>query len=385
MDVDVKLTLQSQLLPDEAQGVSLRTTMERFNEAANWMAGHAFDARTANKIALQKRHYRELRERFGLSSQMAVRCIAQVCESYKRDEKVRPTFRPHAAVPYDQRILSFKGLDRVSLLTLTGRVLVPFVMGRYQQERFGFARGQCDLVLRGDGQWFLLVTVDVPDGTPLPSTDFLGVDLGVVNVATDSDGDVHSGAAVEAVRVRYHERRRKLQRAAAARKKRGRRPKSIRRALQRMGRRESRFRKHENHCLAKRLVKKAKDTGRGLALEDLRGIRERTRFRRPQRARMAGWAFFQLRSFLQYKATLVGVALVIVDPRNTSRTCSVCGHCDKANRKTQAQFRCLVCGHQAHADINAARNLRARAAVNQPLFSEQSRHQTPSTGKNSVL
>src|SRR6185295_6298472 len=110
-----------------------------------------------------------------------------------------------------------------------------------------------------------------------------------VNLATDSDGDVHSGAAVEVVRVRYHERRRELQRAAAARKKRGRRPKNLRRALQRMKRREANFRRSENHRIAKRLVNKAKDTGRGLALEDLEGIRDRARFRKPQRARMSGW------------------------------------------------------------------------------------------------
>jgi putative transposase len=367
----VKLTLQLQLLPDESQASSLLATMERFNEAANWLAGHAFALKIANKIELQRLHYRELRERFSLSAQMAVRCIAQVCEAYKRDKSIRPTFRPHAAVPYDQRILSFKGLDRVSLLTLAGRVLVPFLMGRYQQERFGFAKGQCDLVLRHDGLWLLLVTVDVPDGTPLPSTDFVGVDLGVANLATDSDGEAHSGAAVEAVRQRYHTRRQTLQKAAAVRKKRGQRPKNIRRALRRTKRREANFRRDENHKLARRLVTKAKDTARGLALEELHGIRERTRFRKPQRARMAGWAFFQLRAFLAYKARLAGVALVLVDPRNTSRTCAVCGHCDKKNRTSQAHFWCQACGHQAHADINAARNIRARAVVNPPMVSEQ--------------
>jgi putative transposase len=381
----MKLTLQLQLLPDEAQSDALRETMERFNEAATWLAGHAYARKLANKIELQKLHYRELRERFALSSQMAVRCIAQVVEAYKRDKSKQPTFRPHAAVPYDQRIVSFKGLDRVSLLTLRGRVVVPFVMGAYQRERFGFAKGQCDLVLRPDGLWLLLATVDVPDGTPLPSSDFLGVDLGVANLATDSDGCTHSGATVEAVRVRLHERRRQLQKAAAARKRRGRRPKNIRRALRRLNRREARFRAHVNHILSKQLVAKAKDTGCGLALEDLQGIRDRTRFRKPQRARMAGWAFSQLRTFVAYKARLAGVRLVLVDPRNTSRTCATCGHCDKANRRSQAQFGCQACGHQAHADINAARNIRARAAVNQPMVSEQSRQQAPSTGISSVL
>jgi transposase len=65
-------------------------------------------------------------------------------------------------------------------------------MGRYQTERFTAAKGQCDLVRRKDGKWFLLVTVDLPDGTKTPTTDFLGVDLGVANLATDSDADRYS-------------------------------------------------------------------------------------------------------------------------------------------------------------------------------------------------
>ncbi len=106
-------------------------------------------------------------------------------------------------MPFDQRMMSFKSPDHVSLLTLEGRMLVPFVMGKYQVERFGFAKGQCDLVLRKDGKWFLLVTVDLPEGTKTPVTDFLGVDLGIVNIAVDSDGNVHTGEAVEKIRRKH--------------------------------------------------------------------------------------------------------------------------------------------------------------------------------------
>src|SRR5574341_1535037 len=109
----------------------------------------------------------------------------------RRDKRLCPTFRPHAAMPYDQRLMSFKSMDLVSLLTLDGRVLVPFVMGAYQRERFTEGKGQCHLVLRDDGRWFLLVVVKLPDHAPLPITDFIGVDLGVVNLATTSDGTTH--------------------------------------------------------------------------------------------------------------------------------------------------------------------------------------------------
>src|SRR5262249_53453690 len=86
----MKLTLQIQLLPGRDHAARLKATLERFNEAANWAAGIAFEHQCSNKIELQKIVYRELRERFGLSSQMAVRCIAQVCEAYKRDKSIRP-------------------------------------------------------------------------------------------------------------------------------------------------------------------------------------------------------------------------------------------------------------------------------------------------------
>ena len=368
----MKLTLQTRLLPAPDQVVALEATLRAFNAAADWLAGEAFARKTANKVLLQRLYYRELRTQFALSAQMAVRCIAQTCEAYKRDKKKRPHFRPLASMPYDQRLMSFKGLDRVSLLTLQGRILVPFIMGTYQSERFSAAKGQCDLVRRRDGKWFLLVTVDVPDGTQTPTTDFLGVDLGVANVATDSDGVKHSGGGIEACRLRHHTRRRSLQKAAAGRKRRGRRPKAIRRKLRQLSGQEARFRKDVNHQISKTLVAKAQDTGRGIALENLKGIRDRTRFRKAHRARMGGWAFHQLRTFIAYKAQRGGVMLEIVDPRNTSRECAVCGYVAKTNRPSQSEFHCGVCHHTDHADVNAARNIRsrARASVNAPKVSE---------------
>src|SRR3954469_25525591 len=119
------LTVQVQLVPDVTHAARLEATVERFNEAADWLAGEAFAIQVSNKIHLQKTHYGLLRERFGLSAQMAVRCIAQVCEACRRDKAIRPRFRKHAAMPFDQRMMSFKGADRVSLLTLGGRAVVP--------------------------------------------------------------------------------------------------------------------------------------------------------------------------------------------------------------------------------------------------------------------
>jgi IS605 OrfB family transposase len=352
----MKLTLQTQLLPDDDQASRLKATVERFNEAANFAAGVAFQRKCSNKVELQKIVYRDLRERFGLSSQMAVRCIAQVCEAYKRDKSTRPVFRPHAAMPHDQRTMSFKGPDRVSLLTLEGRAVVPVVMGKYQAERFTHAKGQSDLVLRDDGKWFLLVTVDVPDGATIPTTDFLGVDLGIANIATTSDGERHSGKDVEDVRRKHNLQRRRLQRKGT---------KGAKKKLRRESQKEARFRRHENHCISKKIVGAAKRTGRGIAVEDLTGIRDRVTARGGDaRHRLSGWSFHQLYSFLAYKAQVAGVPVVQVDPAYTSRTCPECGHCERSNRKSQSEFRCKACDYEQHADLVGARNIR-NAAVSQ--------------------
>jgi putative transposase len=349
----MKLTVQLQLLPERDHVRRLRETVERFNEAADWLAGIAFRERTANKLELQHAHYGDLRERFGLSAQMAVRCIARVCEAYKRDKSIRPIFRKTAAMPFDQRMMSFKGLDKVSLLTLGGRILVPFVLGGYQAEQFTNARGQCDLVLRDDGKWFLLVTVDIPSGAPIPATDFIGVDLGIANIATDSDGNQHSGADVERVRRKHNLQRRRLQRKCT---------KGAKKKLRRLAGKEARFRRHENHRISKAIVENAKGTDRGIGLEDLKHIRERITARGSDaRNRLSGWSFGQLYAFVAYKAERAGVPVVTVDPRNTSRTCAACGHCEKSNRKSQSEFVCKACGHGAHADLNAARNIASRA------------------------
>jgi len=87
-------------------------------------------------------------------------------------------------------------------------------MGRCQAGRCTVARGQCDLVRRKDGKWFLLVTVDRPNGTKTPPTDVPGVGLGVGNIVTDSDGQPHFGAHIEECRLRHHNLRRSLQTSA---------------------------------------------------------------------------------------------------------------------------------------------------------------------------
>jgi putative transposase len=121
---------------------------------------------------------------------------------------------------------------------------------------------------------------------------------------------------------------------------------------------EARFARDINHSLSKQIVAPAQGTGRGIAMEELRGIRGRVKVRQKQRVVLHSWAFLQLKMFVLYKATLAGVPGVQVDPRDSSRECSCCGHIDKLNRPSQSVFSCRQCGYSAHADLNAATNLR---------------------------
>jgi len=361
----MKLTLQLKLLPTPEQHTALLQTMHAFNAAASHAARVAFQAGVFAQASIHVRCYRELRDRFGLSSQMAVRAIGKAVEVFKRDRTTCPVFSPEGAMTYDERLMGWKGPAHVSLLTLARRHVFAMVYGEYQAGYMERLSGQVDLVYR-DGQWYLYATIDLPDTTPLEPADFLGVDLGVVNLAATSDGTTRSGADVETCRTRYARRRQRLQRAAHLSQMDGKRPKNIRRALKRTARREAAFRRDVNHGISKTLVAAAKDTGRGIALEELTGIRDRARFRQPQRGKMSGWAFAQLRVFVEYKAQRDGVPVVLVDPKHTSQQCSACGHIARGNRPTPARFSCKQCGYTANADVNAASNIRDRARVNWP-------------------
>ena len=356
----MKRVIQIQLLPSADQATALLATMQRFNAACDWVAERAFERKLANRYALHKLYYYEVRQQFDLPAQMACLTFAQVAAAYKRDKNKKVSFRPLSSMPYDRHLLHYRDFKEVSLSTLQGRIVVPMVMGRYQAEQFGHVKRYAELVRRRDGKWFLMATVEYDDATTCEPDDFLGVDLGVANLATDSDGQQYSGADVERVRVKCQTLRQKLQ-SAADQAQNARRRKRIRKKLHRRARKEANFRRNTNHVLSKRIVEQAKDTIRGIALEDLKGIRDSIRFRKPQRARMAGWAFDQLRQFIAYKAQAAGVRVKVVDPKHTSQMCSQCEHVERANRLSQSRFCCRRCGHDTHADVNAARNIRARA------------------------
>ncbi|MER6078164.1 transposase [Streptomyces sp. NPDC001833] len=367
--------VQVKLLPTPVQAAALKATLRACNEAATWASGVAFEKDVKSNFVLREHTYGEIKARWGLGAQAAQHVIKKTCDAYatlkanlKAGNLGRPgskryrratgkpvAFRPDGAQPYDDRMLSWQ-IDRrrISVWTTAGRVKdVAFTASPEQLATLAlYRRGESDLLWR-DGMWFLNATCEVPEADPNTSpVDFLGIDLGIVNIATTSDGEIMAGRELNRIRSRERTLRAKLQKKNTP---------SARRRLKKRRRKEARRAKDINHKIAKHVVAEAERTGRGIALEDLTGIRERVRLRKPQRATHSSWAFFQLGQFIAYKARKAGVPVVYVDPAYTSRTCAECGRTDKANRVSQAWFACRSCGFVDHADRNGSRNIRARA------------------------
>ncbi|MER5997307.1 transposase [Nonomuraea angiospora] len=370
--------VQLRLMPTPAQADALTATVLVCNQAATFVSRLAWQHRTFTVLQLHRLAYHSARAQFaGLGAQAAVRAIARVAGAYgnRRATKKRAhTFRQHGAIPYDVRLMSWSREARtVSLWTSTGRVAVPYT-GRPEdlQTVNALPLGEADLICRR-GVWLLQVAITLPKPrTREPVHGFLGVDQGVANLAVTSDGAVLPGSVlagpitgnghVRTLRERRHRQRQRLQRKGTS---------AARRVLRRLAGREHRMMTDLNHQLSKHVVREAERTGRGIALEDLQGIRGRVRAHRFQRRTLHSWAFAQQMAFTRYKAARAGVAFVLVDPAHTSQRCPECGCMSKANRPTRGRFVCTGCGLAGHADHIAARNIAARgaagwAAVNQP-------------------
>lgn len=360
----MKLTAKVKLQPTTDQAQLLRKTLETANAACNVISEVAWDAKVFGQFSLHKVTYHAIRQQFALAAQVVVRCISKVADAYKLDKtgtpRVRRAFRPLGAIAFDERILNWRlTTQTVSIWTVAGRQEIPFACGEHQLQLLQTQQGESDLCYI-DGVFYLFAVCNVDEPAPIEIGGVLGVDLGVTNLALDSDRTVHQGKSVKAVRYRHRQLRRKLQAKGT---------KATRRRLKKLAGQEQRFATWTNHNISRRIVEKAKDTARGIALEELGGIRDRITVKKAQRSTLHSWSFHQLRGFIEYKARLAGVPVVAVDPRNTSRTCPCCGHVDKANRKTQDKFLCIDCGHSGLADYIASVNISRRAVVNQPHVS----------------
>jgi putative transposase len=194
----------------------------------------------------------------------------------------------------------------------------------------------------------------------------VGVDRGLYNVVSLSDGQLYNAKQIRKKKREFLYVKRQLQ-------EKGTRP--AKRKLKARSGRGKRFSLHTNHCISKWLAHQPYDV---VVLEDLSGIRKQRKGKIVNQW-LSNWTFYQLEQLLSYKAAALGKQVVKTDARYTSQKCFACGKIEKKNRN-KSQYKCS-CGYSEHADINAAKNIKSnyllsvaerkteQAAVNQPNVS----------------
>jgi putative transposase len=376
------LTISCKLKVSPSQAAKLDATMDAFVQALNWVNQNTPE-KVVNAVKLQSLCYYEIRARFGLSSNLAQQVCRRVAGSRKvAKQKKRPVKEFKSGfVTYDARIFSFRQKDwTVSLTTVEGRERFELAIGNYQRGMLAGSNPKAaTLVKRKDGSYSIQICVEAEPSPPQRTGRVLGVDLGRTDIAHTSDGDNWNGQQLNKVRDHYSRLRAVLQRKASKGTRSSRR--RCRELLQRLSGKERRFQSRQrcvaktwvNHRISKAIVSRAKATNSAIALEDLTGIRERVNQQprsKTERRRANSWAFYQLRQFLEYKARVAGVSLILVPPAYTSQTCHRCLHIhpDPAQSyRSGKSFKCGHCGWEGDADLNGANVIALLGAVvNQP-------------------
>lgn len=363
-------TIRIQLQPDIETARVLAQTIEQYTWSFNAVCKHGWENDLANGVELHKATYYDHRAMTGLPSQLVCASRVKATEALKSAKSLKkkgktvscPTSK-RCPIRYDARSYTV-WLERceLSILSINGRVKLPFEIAEYYRQYLNWKNTSADLLQDRRGRWWLHVVMETETPETGATDEVVGVDLGIASPAVDSRGSKYGSDHWKGVEDRTFELRRRLQSKGT---------KSAKRHLKKLSGRQRRFRKDCDHVLSKRLARSV-ESGATLVFEDLTNIRGRAKMRKAQRRRLHGWSFHQFQAFVTYKAEARGVNVGFVDPRYTSQKCSQCGHIERGNRPSQAEFRCKKCGYECHADYNAAINIREdflklRAAVNPPI------------------
>jgi len=339
----MKLTLKIKLLPSNEQADLLLETIKEANMVCNAISEVAWEEKIFNNFKLHHKVYHAYKASFNLCSQVLVRCIAKVADAYKLDKKSKREFRPLGGICYDSRIMTYKPDDIVSLWVIGGRIKIPFIC--HNRNYLPYIKGEADLVYK-NGKFYLFQTIDVPEQDIDDIENFLGVDFGLTDIAVTSDGVKYSADGLN----KYREHRQKVRSSLQSKGTKG-----AKKLLKRLSGKEKTHCIIKNHTIAKSIILCAKEQKKGVSIEDLTNIRVTSKRRNKSfRTKLGRWSFQQLRSFIEYKGILYGVPVVVVEPRYTSQTCSVCKHIGKRANKN---FKCNNCGNNMDADVNASLNI----------------------------
>lgn len=357
-------------------------TVQAYTKAYNFVCQTAWnDNQNTNGVELHHKTYKTVREYLtadlAISARTkAVESIKSVKKKLKKGKKVSCPESRQMSIRYNDKTFNvWFEKNIISLQTINGRIKIPITIPEYYQEYVTWRRRSAGLIIR-DSNVFLNIVFQKSIPDPVPTGKTLGIDRGVKQFAVTSDKRFYGSGHVRKVSKRYQRLRSALQ----SKKHSG------KRHLRKIKAREQLFRKDVNHCISKKIVSSLK-SGDTIVFEDLTNINKTVKkgwtdkHRSFNRNRMS-WSFKQLESFITYKALFKGVDVGFVKPKDTSRRCSRCGHIAEGNRPYQCLFRCLSCGYQCNADLNASFNISQkyqdsktypdRGVVNHPNVPEES-------------
>jgi putative transposase len=362
------LTIVCKLQPTPEQFVKIDETLRGFADACNYV-NQKIDAKLTNKRTIQTLVYQDIRALFGLSANLAVRVCARVAANRKTAKLKKKPVKSFASTSadYDARIFDYREKDKtVSLTLMGGRERIKFHAANYQLGKLkGKKPTSAQLCQHKDGGYYIHIQVDNETPDPSRSDKVIGVDFGRREIAHTSTNKAWSGEQIKTVRDHFAKVRASIQQKATRGTRSTRR--SCRRLLKRLAGRERRYQTWLNHCISAEIINEAKALNATVAIEDLTGIRERTNQQprnKTERRRSNSWAFYQLRSFLEYKGIRDGVLVVKVNPAYTSQTCHQCLH---IGLRSDKRFKCGHCGWHGDADFNGSLMISILgAAVNQP-------------------
>jgi IS605 OrfB family transposase len=202
------------------------------------------------------------------------------------------------------------------------------------------------------GKWYVQISVKKKI-EPTTGDAMMGIDLGlkvpaVVVTSTGKTKFVGNGRQNKYMRRKYKERRRKL----------GKLKKLS--AIRKQEHKEHRYIQDQNHQISRKIVNMAiEEQVSVIKMEKLTNIRQTTRTSRKNAKNLHNWTFYQLQKFIAYKAALVGIKVIEVNPAYTSQTCPKCGERNKAVDRT---YQCL-CGYRAHRDRVGAINIMRQPVI----------------------
>lgn len=351
------LTLVVRIKPTQEQYDKLKDTALEFASCCEFINSSVKPTLT-NRNSIQAVVYNDAKDKFNLVSNHIIRSCARVganrLTAKHKGKKVKG-FKP-TSFDCDKDTFTFREKDwTVSLSTVRGRERITLNASNYHRGKLtGQKPTSAQVCLHRDGQFY--VHIQLKSDTPelAKNSKVIGVDFGRREIAKTSTDRGWDGKQIQQLRDKFARARASLQKRASQGTRSTRR--RCRQILQRLSGRERRFQSWLNHNISKSIICEAKQNNCTVAIEDLTGIRERTNQQprsKTERRRSNSWAFYQLRTFLEYKGIKEGVKVITVPPAYTSQTCNCCLH---IGVRTKKKFKCSnsVCGWIGDADTNGS-------------------------------